>query len=202
MKQKNMFLLVKENNFAAVKLLKRTHGKQLIGTLINLQTLLLVMDKRKILQLLGFVILCEIIGSLGAIFTTPNIPTWYALLAKPFFSPPNWIFAPVWTTLFLLMGIAIFLIWENKDKKILVQRKSAILWFAVQFVFNILWSFLFFGLKNPFYGFIGIIFLWVSIVITILSFYKINKKAAYLLIPYLLWVSFASILNYFVMILN
>ena len=160
------------------------------------------MNNKKILTLIGFVVLCEIIGSLGSIFTIPNIPTWYALLTKPFFSPPNWVFGPVWTILFLLMGVALFLVFENKNKKLQTQRKRAILWFGVQFAFNLLWSFLFFGLKNPFLGFLGIILLWGSIAFTIVSFYKIDKKSAYLLLPYLLWVSFAAILNYFVMVLN
>jgi translocator protein len=160
------------------------------------------MDIKKVLKLIFFVILCEIIGASGSIFTIPNIPIWYVNLAKPFFSPPNWIFAPVWTTLFLLMGISLYIIWENKEKNLLKIKKLAISWFSVQFAFNVLWSYLFFGLRNPFYGFIGIIFLWFSIILTIIYFYRINKKAAYLLVPYLLWVSFASILNFSIMLLN
>jgi len=152
--------------------------------------------------LIALIVVCELLGSLGAIFTAPNISTWYALLNKPMFSPPNWLFFPVWTILFMLMGVALYLILQNDEKKLAIERKIARFWFATQFAFNILWSFLFFGLKDPFLGFIGIIFLWVSIVLTIVSFYKIDKKAAYLLIPYILWVSFATILNYFVMILN
>jgi tryptophan-rich sensory protein len=123
-------------------------------------------------------------------------------LTKPFFSPPNWVFGPVWTLLFLLMGIALYIIWVIKEKKLLEKRFYAISWFKIQFAFNVLWSYLFFGLRNPFLGFIGIIFLWLSIVITIIYFYKINKTAAYLMVPYLLWVSFASLLNFSIMILN
>jgi len=160
------------------------------------------MNKEKALTLIFFVIACEIIGALGSIFTIPNIPVWYASLTKPFFSPPNWLFAPAWTILFLLMGIALYLIWESKGKKVVQERKIALSWFTIQFALNVLWSFLFFGMQSAFLGFVGIVFLWFSIIITILSFYKVNKKAAYLLIPYILWVSFATILNYSIMILN
>jgi len=160
------------------------------------------MNKEKALTLIFFIIACEVIGSIGSIFTIPNISTWYAALAKPFFSPPNWLFAPAWGTLFLLMGIALYLVWESKGKKIVQERKIALSWFTIQFALNVLWSFLFFGLRSPFFGFIGIVFLWFSIIITIFSFYKVNKNAAYLLIPYILWVSFAAILNYSVMVLN
>ncbi|MFA5125974.1 MAG: TspO/MBR family protein [archaeon] len=160
------------------------------------------MNKGKALTLIFFVIACEIIGALGSIFTIPNIPVWYASLTKPFFSPPNWLFAPAWTILFLLMGIALYLIWESKGKKVVRERKIALSWFAIQFALNVLWSFLFFGMQSAFLGFVGIVFLWLSIIITILSFYKVNKKAAYLLIPYILWVSFATVLNYSIMILN
>ncbi len=158
--------------------------------------------KQNPLMLVGLIILCEFVGSLGAIFTAPNIPTWYALLNKPFFSPPNWVFFPVWTLLFLMMGVALYLVLQNKDKKLIQAGWVAKVSFVVQFAFNILWSYLFFGLKNPFLGFIGILFLWASIVFTIVAFYKVDKRAAYLLVPYILWVSFATLLNYFVMILN
>ena len=158
------------------------------------------MDKLNIIKLIVAIIICEIIGSIGTIFTTPNISTWYATLTKPFFSPPNFLFAPVWTLLFALMGIALYLIWLNK--KDLLKRKIAIMFFIIQFAFNVLWSYLFFGLRNPFFGFVGILLLWIMIIATIITFYRVDKKAAYLLIPYILWVSFAMILNYSIMILN
>ena len=166
------------------------------------------MNRTNTLKLIFFVILCEIIGSIGAIFTTPNIPTWYATLTKPFFSPPNFLFAPVWTTLFLLMGISLYIVWNKKEnlkkkgKKFNLQRKIALWLFGIQFALNVLWSYLFFGLRNPLFGFIGIVALWLSIIVTIVYFYKVDKKSAYLLMPYILWVSFAMLLNYFVMILN
>jgi tryptophan-rich sensory protein len=158
------------------------------------------MKVNKIGELLVSIILCEIVGVIGSIFTIPNIPTWYAALVKPFFSPPNWVFGPVWTILFFLMGVAVYLVWENK--KNINQRNLAIAMFGVQFFFNILWSFLFFGLKSPVLGLIGIVLLWLSIASTILSFYVVCKKSAYLMIPYLLWVSFALILNLSIMLLN
>lgn len=154
------------------------------------------------LKLIIAIIACELIGALGTIFTTPNIPTWYASLTKPFFSPPNWLFAPVWISLFLLMGVAFYIIWVNDNMKLLKVKFFAKSWFMIQFAFNVLWSYLFFGLKSPLLGFIGIIFLWLSIIVTMIYFYRIDKKAAYLLIPYLLWVSFASILNFSIMMLN
>lgn len=160
------------------------------------------MQLKEILKLLGFILLCEIIGSIGSIATIPNIPAWYIFLVKPFFAPPNWLFAPVWTLLFALMGIALFIVWEKKEKKFIQKRKNALNIFTIQFALNVLWSFLFFGLRSPLLGFVGIVLLWISIVATIISFYKISKKAAYLLVPYLLWVSFASILNLAIMLLN
>jgi translocator protein len=149
-------------------------------------------------------ILCLLIplaaGFVGSAFTTPSIPTWYAALNKPSFNPPNWIFAPVWTTLFILMGIALFIVWKKGIKTPGV--KAAIVIFAVQLVLNTGWSLLFFGLHSPFYAFIEIIFLWLAIALTIVSFWKLSPAASLLLVPYLCWVSFASYLNFTVWRLN
>jgi len=131
----------------------------------------------------------------GSIFTTPAIPGWYATLQKPSFSPPNFLFAPVWTTLYILMGISLALILNKKNK-------TAIIFFVVQLVLNSLWSILFFGLKSPKLAFVEIIFLWLAILITILKFFKISKLAGWLFVPYLLWVSFASVLNLTIVRLN
>lgn len=154
----------------------------------------------KILKLLVSILLCEAAGIIGSVFTFPAIQGWYASINKPFFVPPNWVFAPAWTLLFLLMGISLYFSWEHgfKEKK----AKIAGSLFAVQLILNIFWSVLFFGLQNPLAAFIEIIFLWLAILATILAFWKISKKAALLLLPYLAWVSFASLLNYFVWILN
>ena len=128
------------------------------------------------------------------------IPNWYATLAKPEFSPPNWVFAPVWISLYTLMGISLYLVWDKRKKK--KDTTPALLVFFAQLVLNTIWSIVFFGLQSPFYAFILIIFLWVLIAGSIYFFYRISKTAAYLLIPYLLWVSFAAILNYYIWVLN
>ncbi|MFA5318080.1 MAG: TspO/MBR family protein [Patescibacteria group bacterium] len=154
--------------------------------------------KKNFLKLIIALLIPQIIGLLGALATTPNIAGWYAGLIKPGFNPPNWIFGPAWTTLFLLMGIALYLIWINKNK----NKQTAYLFFALQIIFNIIWSWLFFTLHNPLYAFVEIIFLWILILLNIIYFYKINKIAGWLLIPYILWVSFAAALNYFIFILN
>jgi tryptophan-rich sensory protein len=160
------------------------------------------MNIESIPKLIISIIVCEIVGASGSIFTFPNIPTWYSTLTKPFFSPPNWLFGPVWTFLFLLMGISFYLIWVNAEKKLREQKNVSMSLFGVQYFFNVLWSYLFFGLRSPLLGLIGIIILWILIVLTIINFYKISKTSAYLLVPYLLWVSFATILNLSIMILN
>jgi benzodiazapine receptor len=155
------------------------------------------LNKGKLAAAIG---LCLIVGFVGSIFTTPAIPTWYATINKPTFNPPSWVFAPVWTTLYVLMGVALYLVWEKglADKKV----KLAVSIFGLQLILNSLWSALFFGLQNPFYAFIEIIFLWLTIAANIRVFWSIDKKAGLLLIPYLLWVSFASVLNYFIWQLN
>ena len=158
------------------------------------------MKVNKYIKLAIFIIILLFAGFIGSIFTTPNIPTWYASLIKPVFNPPNWIFGPVWTILYILMGIAAFLIWQNGIKK--KKVKVAIYIFAAQLFLNMLWSILFFGLQNPLLAFIEIIILWALILLTIIKFSEISKKAAYLLIPYILWVSFAVILNLFIYLLN
>jgi tryptophan-rich sensory protein len=152
-----------------------------------------------ILKLVASVMLCQVAGFLGSLFTTPAIPTWYQTLNKPFFTPPNWIFGPVWISLFVLMGISLFLVWRKSDHP---QFKPALLFFSVQFILNILWSAAFFGLKSPLLGLMDIILLWVAILLTILNFFKVSKVAGMLLIPYLLWVSFATLLNFFLWVLN
>ncbi len=143
---------------------------------------------------------CLAIGFLGSIATTPAIPTWYSTLNKPSFNPPNWIFAPVWTTLYVLMGISLYLIWKKGFKN--KENKMAIQVFLIQLGLNLIWSFLFFGFQNPLLAFFEIIILWGAILLTIIKFYKISKISAYLLLPYILWVSFASFLNLFIVILN
>ena len=147
----------------------------------------------------------EMAGIIGSVFTISAIPNWYSTLVKPALNPPSWIFGPVWTTLYALMGIAAFLIWSSyakvsEDKK--KGIKVALALFGIQLVLNTLWSIIFFGLHNPGGALVEIVFLWLAILATIIAFAKISKPAAYLLVPYLLWVSFASYLNYSIWALN
>ncbi|MBI2405804.1 tryptophan-rich sensory protein [Candidatus Microgenomates bacterium] len=152
----------------------------------------------KIPQLLLSIGVCLGAGFIGSFFTVSAIPTWYATLNKPIFSPPNWVFAPVWTTLYILMGISLYFVWVSKSK---IKQKVLTLFF-IQLGLNALWSILFFGLKNPTLAFIEIVALWITIFLTIKYFYPISKLAAYLLVPYILWVSFASVLNVAIVLLN
>ena len=143
---------------------------------------------------------CQLAGFVGSLFTTPSIPTWYAALRKPSFNPPNWIFGPVWTTLFVLMGIAAFIVWnKGLDRK---GVKAALLLFIIQLLLNMLWSYLFFTLHSPLYAFVEVIILWLAILLTMVKFFPISRAAGYLLLPYILWVSFAAVLNFTLFRLN
>ena len=155
---------------------------------------------KKFLKLFAAIVICELVGLISTPFTISAIPTWYATLNKPSFSPPNWIFAPVWTLLYFMMGVSAYLVWKEGLKKKSV--KKALFYFIFQLTCNFLWSFLFFYLRSPLLAFADIVLLWILIVLTMIKFYKISKAASYLLLPYLLWVSFASILNLFIVILN
>jgi len=157
------------------------------------------MKLNDILKLVVSIILCQLAGFLGSLFTTPAIPTWYATLRKPFFTPPNWIFSPVWISLFLLMGISLFLVWRRQDHP---KVKTALIFFFVQLILNILWSAAFFGLRSPLLGLIDIVLLWIAILLTTQHFLKVSRMAGFLLLPYLLWVGFAALLNFSLWILN
>lgn len=139
-------------------------------------------------------------GVLGALFTMPAITTWYAALTRPDFSPPNWVFGPVWTTLYLLMGVAAFLVWRSGLQEKAVRVGLG--FFVAQLFLNSLWSIFFFGLQSPGLAFGEIILLWLMIVMTIRYFAKVSKTAAWLMAPYILWVSFAAYLNYAIWMLN
>ena len=157
------------------------------------------MKRIDILKLLVCLILCQLAGFIGALFTTPAIPTWYATLRKPFFTPPNWIFSPVWISLFILMGISLFFVWRRPEHP---KFKIALIFFFVQLILNTLWSVAFFGLKSPLLGLVDIVLLWIAILLTIQNFLKVSKMAGLLLLPYLLWVSFAALLNFSLWFLN
>ncbi len=153
-----------------------------------------------ILILIISIAIPQVVGFIGSIVTIPAISSWYKTLNKPVFNPPNAVFGPVWTILFLLMGISLYLIWikDLKSKKV----KEGMNVFMIQLGLNLLWSIIFFGFHYLFLAFVDIVVLWGLILITILKFSKISKPAAYLLIPYLLWVSFAAILNFSILIIN
>lgn len=142
----------------------------------------------------------ELVGLLGTPLTVSAIPTWYAFLNKPFFAPPNWIFGPVWTILYLMMGIAFYLIWKQgwKNQKVAAAGK----FFLIQLGLNFLWSPVFFGLRAPLLGLIVITAMWLMIVLTMKKLYPLSRPAFYLLVPYLLWVSFAAVLNAAIVVLN
>jgi tryptophan-rich sensory protein len=169
------------------------------------------------------IIICELAGVIGSIFTASSIKDWYGGLNKPFFNPPNWIFAPVWSLLFLLMGVSFYLVWNKKwvvknkigkFNKIKLnnffekvwngkwQKQGIISIFFLQLILNIYWSLLFFGKHSIGGAFFELLLLWIAILVTIISFYRVSKLAAYLLLPYILWVSFAGVLNLSLWILN
>jgi len=148
----------------------------------------------KYLKIIYCVVICLAVGYLSSITTQSSIKTWYPTIEKPIFNPPNWIFAPVWTLLFVFMGIAAGRVWNQLEtNKELV--KKGLLFFTIQLLLNALWSYLFFGLNNILLALIEIILLWLIIYETYYIFKQIDKRAGYLLIPYLAWVGFATILN-------
>jgi tryptophan-rich sensory protein len=158
------------------------------------------MKLKDIFKLVICIVVCLAAGAIGSVFTRSAIPTWYATLEKPPFSPPNWLFAPVWTLLYILMGIAAFLVWrkglENRGVRI------ALIVFLIQLALNALWSVVFFGLESPLYGLIVISILWIAILVTIIKFFRISRVASVLMWPYLLWVTFAAVLNSSIWLLN
>ncbi len=141
-----------------------------------------------------------LVGGISGLFTSSAVEGWYAVANKPSFNPPNWIFAPVWTTLYVLMGIAFYMVW--KSDAFSGVKQTAIILFAVQLTLNFFWSFIFFKLQQPGWALVEITFMWLAILFTILSFGKISATAAWLLVPYICWVSFALVLNYAIWKLN
>lgn len=156
---------------------------------------------KNFLKLVASIAICEGAGILGTFFTTPAIPGWYAGLAKPDLAPPNWVFGPVWTTLFFLMGVALYLVWTHPTARA-EDRNKALMLFGGQLLLNVLWSGVFFGLESPGWALLEIFVLWWSILVTIMAFRRVSRTAAWLLVPYILWVSFAAYLNYSIWALN
>jgi len=143
-------------------------------------------------------------GVIGSFATQTGPGSWYVSLVKPPVTPPNFVFPIVWTTLYILMGLALYIVWSQpqkyrRDPEI---KKSALLFFSLQLILNITWSFLFFGLQSPVLGLICIFVLVGFVSITIIKFYQLNEKTSYLMIPYLLWLCFATLLNLWIVILN
>ncbi|MEK6887357.1 MAG: TspO/MBR family protein [Candidatus Aenigmatarchaeota archaeon] len=149
-------------------------------------------------KIIIMIVIAELVGIIGSVFTAPAIGSWYASLNKPWFTPPSWVFGPVWLTLYALMGIAAGLVWHSKSK----IKERVLQMYGFQLFLNLVWSLLFFGLRNPLYGLIDIVLMWIAIAATIFMFYKVNKKSAGLLVPYIIWVSIATALNYYVLVLN
>ncbi|MGI6278584.1 MAG: TspO/MBR family protein [Patescibacteria group bacterium] len=157
------------------------------------------MKIKTFLILIFFLLLPQIAGAIGAYFTFPAIDSWYQFLNKPTWSPPNWLFGPAWTTLYFLMGLASFFIWQKREDP---KAKKALTAYLLHLPLNSLWSIIFFGLKSPLGALIEIIFLWVAILYLTISFFKIKKASGWLFLPYLLWTSFASALNLAIVLLN
>ena len=155
---------------------------------------------KKIWRFIAALILCEGAGAIGTIFTISAIPAWYSHLNKPVFSPPNWLFGPVWTILYALLAVCLFILWNkiSQNKK----AKTAVCLFLGSLFLNAIWTPIFFGLRNPIAGFVVIILMWLSINAMIFYFYKIDKTASLILISYWCWVTFASVLNLAIVILN
>lgn len=151
-------------------------------------------------KLIISLVACQCAGLIGSIFTVSAIPTWYSTLQKPSFTPPNWLFAPAWVTLYLLMGISAFIVWrKGLDSK---PVRAVLIVFLIQLILNALWSVAFFGLESPLYGVIVIAALWLAILITTIKFFRLSALAGLLLLPYIGWVSFAAVLNVLILILN
>ena len=151
------------------------------------------------LILLSLILLPLLVGSLSAAFMGNNIQTWYATLQKPSFNPPNYLFGPVWSILYLLMGISLILIYKSPISK---NRNNALRMFIIQLGLNFFWSILFFTFHMILGAFIEIILLCIAIILMIFASYKVNKTSAYLQVPYLLWVTFATVLNASILLLN
>ena len=151
-------------------------------------------------RLIACLLVCNAVGILGSLVTVTGQGSWYASLVKPPFNPPSWVFAPAWTVLYILMAVSLYLIWmEGPDRRSVRVAMTA---FAVQLFLNGIWSPLFFGLQSPLLGLVDILALWVAVAVTIRFTWPLNKDAAYLLVPYILWISFASLLNGAILVLN
>jgi len=155
---------------------------------------------KNIFYFLFFIIIAQFAGIVGSLFTSSSVDTWYQEISRPPFTPPGWLFAPVWISLYILMGISAYLVWKKGAEK--KEVKKALVVFFIQLVLNSIWSLLFFGLQLILIAFIEILLLWIVLLFMIVRFYSVSKTAGLLQIPYLLWVSFAAILNFSFAVLN
>ena len=155
---------------------------------------------QKVLKFIISIIICQSAGIFGSLFTFDSISDWYVTLEKPAFAPPNWIFGPVWITLYFLMGLSLYIVWKDELKS--KTRNAFFVVFGIQLILNALWSFLFFGLRSPFLGLLDIVLLDIMVIVTIIYAKSISKLAMILLIPYLIWIVFASYLNYVIFLVN
>jgi translocator protein len=155
---------------------------------------------KKIVEIAAAIIVCQCAGIIGSFFTVNSVKTWYVTLNKPSFNPPSWVFGPAWGILYTMMGVALYIIWQKR--KTFAVSNIPLTVFFVQLLLNTAWSIIFFGARQIFPAFIEIVILWIMIVVTIFYFVKNDKRAGLLLVPYLCWVSFASVLNYYLWILN
>lgn len=160
--------------------------------------------RRPVLSLVASIAACIVVGASGAVFTTRGLNDWYPSLTQPALAPPNWVFGPVWTALFATMGIAAWLVWRRADGSgsDAGDARLAIAVFVGHFLVNVGWSAAFFGLQSTTAGLVVIVVLWGAIVATMWLFYRVDRRAAALLVPYLAWVSFAAYLNYAFWVLN
>lgn len=157
-----------------------------------------MMNTRSLVALLVSVGLCLLAGASAGWITATSVESWYTQIRKPAWTPPSALFAPVWTTLYVMMGVSAWIVWRSDD----ASRRTALALFGLQLLLNAAWSFIFFGLRSPGWAVIEIALLWLILLVTIVSFVRISRPAAWLLVPYLLWVSFAAALNYSVWSLN
>ena len=151
------------------------------------------------LELAVCLLICHLAGAVGSVFTIPSMSGWYAAIAKPSFTPPSWLFAPVWLSLYTAMGVSLFIVWRKRGEE---GAALALIFFAMQLFLNALWSPAFFGLESPVAGLAVVVSLFVAIAATVIKFYRISPVAAWILVPYLAWVGFAAVLNAAVFFMN
>jgi tryptophan-rich sensory protein len=158
---------------------------------------------KNVLKFVISIIICESVGIIGSFSTFSSISNWFPTLVKPWFSPPSWLFGPVWIILYFLMGLSLYLVWNSKvELPKQKYRKQFFMIFGIQLILNALWSFLFFGLKSPISGLMDILFLDIAVAMTIIFAYRVSKYSAILLTPYMAWIAFATTINFEIVLLN